>query len=224
MIAILTSTKLPAGSQTSPCEDNPHSKSDRSISLPPLSKSPSLSRSSRIPRSGRSQSLHSNYLVEEVERLRENLSLLSVAPQVNVTLKFTQPSEQDGFWKRVLRENVVLETAEFHRRKLSVVGCVRVTNLFFKKKVSVHGTWNEWEKKFKVSAQFKCNYDLTDVFNFELPICCSHCSTMMFAIRYKAGGKKFWDSNGGENYSVQIEFPTRIASDTTDSATQTALE
>ena len=74
-------------------------------------------------------------------------------------------------------------------QRLSVVGNIRVTNLYYEKEVSVLCTWNEWVKKFEVRAEFNGNRNNTDVFTFELPICCSHYSTMLFAIRYKAGGK-----------------------------------
>lgn len=118
------------------------------------------------------------------------------------------PSRKADFWERVYKHNVLLERANFNVTKLSVVGDVLVTNLSYEKEVSVLCTWNDWSKQFEVRAEFSSHYGNlnTDVFTFELPICFSYCNTMMFAIRYKVGGKVFWDNNGGENYPIQIKW------------------
>ena len=116
---------------------------------------------------------------------------------------------------------MLLEKARFDVKRLSVVGDIQVTNLYYEKEVSVLCTWNEWVKKFEVRTEFNGNRNNTDVFTFELPICCSHYSTMLFAIRYRAGGKVFWDNNEGENYSIQIKF---LNPATSDSETQTVTD
>ena len=128
--------------------------------------------------------------------------------EVDVRLPFIMPSRKADFWERVYKHNVLLEQAYFSVTKLSVVGDVLVTNLSYEKEVSVLCTWNDWSKQFEVRAEFNAHYGNlnTDVFTFELPICFSYCNTMMFAIRYKVGGKVFWDNNGGENYPIQIKW------------------
>jgi len=82
---------------------------------------------------------------------------------------------------------VSLQRAYFDPLRLSVIGDTRVTNFFYEKKVSAVCTWNNWDKKFEVHAEFNGTHDATDIFTFELPVCCSHYSTMQFVIRYITG-------------------------------------
>lgn len=119
------------------------------------------------------------------------------------------PYHADDFWKRVYTHNVLLEKASFSVEKLSVVGDVIVTNLTYHKEVSVLCTWNDWSKRFEVRAEFNGHREGADVFTFELPICFTHKNVMKFVIRYKAGGKVFWDNNREKDYSIRIKYPTR---------------
>lgn len=205
----------PTSQPASTFECNP---SYRQSSSEPISHPPKVPRFPGIRLTDKSQSVLSDYLRANIQELREEYrfhSIVSAAPPLKVKFDFLPPSLEDGFLERVFKDNVSLQRAYFDPIRLSIIGDTRVTNFFYEKKVSAVCTWNNWDKEFEVHAEFNGTHDATDIFTFELPICCSHNSTMQFAIRYITGGQVFWDNNQGKNYMVRINFPTFAASDTT---------
>lgn len=110
---------------------------------------------------------------------------------------FTLPSLEPDFLDRVKRENVVLESAREEPRILH--GIVRVSNLAYAKEVLVRWTHDNWRTSHDTSSVFCSNDGDTDRFAFELPI---NGDDVVFAIRYHASGKDYWDNNHGINYTV----------------------
>ena len=120
----------------------------------------------------------------------------SSPPHVH-TLEFTQPGSDPGFFERVGREYVVLESIREESR--SMHGVVRVSNLAYEKEVTVRWTHDNWRTNHDTHAIFCANDGPTDRFTFELPV---NGDDVSFAIRFRAQGQEFWDSNRGRNYLI----------------------
>lgn len=111
--------------------------------------------------------------------------------------RFSQPGSEPGFYDRVNRECVVLESVRDEPRMIR--GVVRVQNISFAKEVMVRWSHDRWRSYHDTSAVFSANDGHTDRFTFELP---ANGEDIEFALRYKCDGEEYWDSNRGKNYSV----------------------
>ncbi len=116
---------------------------------------------------------------------------------------FVQPGSEPDFLRRVLERNVVLERCISHRGK--VYGSVRVANLGFEKNVMIRHTINNWLTSEDLPAQYFASRDpQTDRFVFVLPVpnYFNMMCRMSFCIRYQCAGNEYWDSNYGQNYTI----------------------
>lgn len=123
-----------------------------------------------------------------------------LSPNFNVhkhEFGFTQPSLEPDFFDRVNRDSVVLESVREEPRSLH--GIVRVANIAYEKEISIRWTHDNWRTSHDTQAVF-CSHDgETDRFAFELPI---NGDDVIFAVRYRADKKDYWDNNRGKNYIV----------------------
>lgn len=113
------------------------------------------------------------------------------------TIEFTQPGSEPGFFERVSREYVVLESIREGAR--SMHGVIRVSNLAYQKEVTVRWTHDNWKSNHDTHAVFCANDGATDRFTFQLPV---NGDDVLFAIRFRAQGQEYWDSNRGRNYLI----------------------
>lgn len=112
--------------------------------------------------------------------------------------RFGQPGSEPGFYERVSREGVVLESIRDEPRMIR--GVVRVSNISYHKEVTVRWSHDHWRSYHDTNAVFSANDGHTDRFTFELP---ANGEDIEFAIRYKCDGSEYWDSNRGKNYVVE---------------------
>ena len=134
-------------------------------------------------------------LVAAPPRLNRQLSPPSATRRV---FRFSQPGSEPGFYERVSRESVVLESVRDEPRM--VRGVVRVSNLSYHKEVTVRWSHDHWRSYHDTNAIFSANDGHTDRFTFELP---ANGEDIEFAIRFKCDGSEYWDSNRGKNYVVE---------------------
>ena len=111
--------------------------------------------------------------------------------------RFGQPGSEPGFYDRVNRECIVLESVRDEPRMIR--GVIRVLNIAFHKEVMVRWSHDRWRSYHDTSAVFSANDGHTDRFTFELP---ANGEDIEFALRYKCDREEYWDSNRGKNYSV----------------------
>lgn len=119
-------------------------------------------------------------------------------PTPRRVFRFNQPGSEPGFYERVSRENIVLESARDEPRMIR--GVVRVSNLSYHKEVTVRWTHDHWRSYHDTNAVFSANDGHTDRFTFELP---ANGEDIEFALRFKCDGTEYWDSNRGKNYVVE---------------------
>ena len=119
-------------------------------------------------------------------------------PASRRVFRFSQPGSEPGFYERVSRENVVLESARDEPRMIR--GVVRVSNISYHKEVTVRWSHDRWRSYHDTGAMFSANDGHTDRFTFELP---ANGEDIEFALRYKCDGQEYWDSNRGRNYVVE---------------------
>ena len=120
-----------------------------------------------------------------------------LSPTYKRMFMFNQPGVEPGFYNRVNREKVVLESIRAETR--SVHGIIRVSNLEYHKEVTVRWTHDSWKTHHDTNAVFCATDGDTDRFTFELPV---NGDDVSFAIRYRTNGQEFWDSNRGRNYLI----------------------
>ena len=113
-------------------------------------------------------------------------------------LRFNQPGSEPGFYERVSRDNIVLESVRDEPRM--VRGVIRVSNISYHKEVTVRWTHDHWRAYHDTNAVFSANDGHTDRFTFELP---ANGEDIEFALRYKCDGEEYWDSNRGKNYVIE---------------------
>lgn len=111
--------------------------------------------------------------------------------------QFKQPGLEAGYFERVARDHVVLESVRAESR--SIHGVIRVNNLCYSKIVIVRWTHDAWRTHHDTNAVFCANDGATDRFTFELPI---NGDDLSFCIWYRAAeaGVEAWDNNQGQNY------------------------
>lgn len=112
--------------------------------------------------------------------------------------RFNQPGSEPGFYERVSRDNVVLESVRDEPRMIR--GVIRVSNISYHKEVTVRWSHDHWRSYHDTNTVFSANDGHTDRFTFELP---ANGEDIEFAIRYKCNGLEYWDSNKGKNYIVE---------------------
>ena len=118
---------------------------------------------------------------------------------------FVAPSRIDGFMRRLYSQNVCLENVACE--KFVVSGLIRVTNLCYRKEVTVRFTLDGWETYRDIWADYmsSCSDGKTDKFTFRItvPFDFEVNRHMQFAICYRVLNQEFWDNNDGKNYHVQ---------------------
>lgn len=112
--------------------------------------------------------------------------------------RFSQPGSEPGFYERVSRDNIVLESVRDEPRMIR--GVIRVSNLSYHKEVTVRWSHDHWRSYHDTNAVFSANDGHTDRFTFELP---ANGEDIEFALRFKCDGAEYWDSNRGKNYVVE---------------------
>eukprot|EP00123_Amoebidium_parasiticum_P009087 comp19228_c0_seq1/m.21994 comp19228_c0_seq1/g.21994 ORF comp19228_c0_seq1/g.21994 comp19228_c0_seq1/m.21994 type:complete len:190 (-) comp19228_c0_seq1:246-815(-) len=90
-----------------------------------------------------------------------------------------------------------------------ITGNVLVRNISFEKEVAVRYTTNEWATVNDVNATYFRNINGIDCFRFLIKVDITHPGQycMKFCVRYRTGGREFWDNNGGRDYVLQVEVP-----------------
>ena len=118
---------------------------------------------------------------------------------------FVAPSRTDGFMQRLHSQNVCLENIACE--KFVVSGLIRVTNLSYRKEVTVRFTLDGWETYRDIWADYmsSCSDGKTDKFTYRItvPFDFEANRHMEFAIRYRVLNREFWDNNDRKNYHVQ---------------------
>ena len=120
------------------------------------------------------------------------------SPPKRRLFRFGQPGSEPGFYERVGRENVVLESVRDEPGMIR--GIARVANISFHKEITVRWTHDHWRTYHDTNAVYCANDGATDRFTFELP---ANGDDVEFAIRFRCNGSEYWDNNRGINYVVE---------------------
>lgn len=141
--------------------------------------------------------------------------------QMEISLPYLKPvfDQQPGdntphFLHRLEEQKVCLERVFCF--ELGVMGVTQVLNLDFEKEVTARYSFTDWKNSTETQAtwvssltklledggQLSC-----DTFRFHLPVppFLQPGAVLEFAIRYKVGGREYWDNNNGENYKLVCE-------------------
>lgn len=140
---------------------------------------------------------------------------------MEISLPYLKPvfDQQPGdntpyFLHRLKQQKVCLERVFCF--EFGVMGVTQVLNLDFEKEVTARYSFTDWKnstetqatwvssltKKLDDGGQLSC-----DTFRFHLPVppFLQPGAVLEFAIRYKVGGREYWDNNNGENYKLVCE-------------------
>lgn len=137
--------------------------------------------------------------------------------QVRVQLMptFGQPGAMSNFFNVLLERKICLENAYGGTDRCSFKGTVRVHNIDFHKKVIIRYTTNEWQTSKDYEAvymQGSCD-GFSDKFTFEVEMPDLKVGPrVQFCLKYEAGGREFWDNNGGDNYTFYTTAAERKSS------------
>ena len=112
--------------------------------------------------------------------------------------RFSLPGSEPGFFERVSKDKVALESIREEPRLIQ--GIIRVANVAFHKEVHIRWSHDHWRSYHDTMAVFLANDGATDRFLFELP---ANGEDMEFCIRFKCDGTEYWDNNRGKNYRVE---------------------
>ncbi|XP_078344146.1 glycogen-binding subunit 76A-like [Oculina patagonica] len=119
---------------------------------------------------------------------------------------FIHPLEStDHFMKRVYSQNVCLENIVC--KNFVVTGLIRVSNLSYRKEVTVRYTLDGWKTCRDIWADYMstCSDGKTENFSFRITV--PHDfevnQYIEFAIRFRVWNQEFWDNNNRNNYHVQ---------------------
>ncbi|KAJ1123033.1 hypothetical protein NDU88_001506 [Pleurodeles waltl] len=126
---------------------------------------------------------------------------------------FLQPVDSADFAERLQRQRICLERVMGGSEELGIAGTIMVLNLDFVKGVYVRYTFNDWRSHQELEATWQqSRRDVVagdcDMFSFCLPVppfLLQLCSAVQLALRYKVGGKEYWDNNQGKNYSFTCQ-------------------
>lgn len=124
-----------------------------------------------------------------------------------LSLCFQQPGGKPDFLSRLNSLNVCLENVVVH--EFTLIGTIKVKNLGYNKEVRIRQSSDNWSSYIDTMAMYvQGSFDgPTDRFSFGLsgPRSMAPGAILSFAIYYKVAGQIFWDSNGGQNYSLVCE-------------------
>ena len=121
-----------------------------------------------------------------------------MSPPKRRLFRFNQPGSEPGFYERVGRDGVVLESVRDEPGMIR--GVVRVANVAFHKEVTIRWTHDHWRTYHDTHAMYCANDGATDRFTFELPI---NGDQIEFAIWFRSNNCDYWDNNRGRNYVAQ---------------------
>ncbi|XP_004365872.1 hypothetical protein CAOG_01001 [Capsaspora owczarzaki ATCC 30864] len=137
-----------------------------------------------------------------------------VSPKMAIAEGYKQPASAPDFAERVRSNPILLENTL--TRRANLYATVIVHNLAYDKSVTARYSTDGW-KTFKEEEGAYANSTplygmMCDRFVLVLRLpetlpLRSHCE---FAIRYRAGGQEYWDSNEGQNYHIDwivVHFP-----------------
>ena len=131
---------------------------------------------------------------EEMRRNRHPLYYSRVQQKKCLLPCFVAPSRIDGFMRRLHAQNVCLENITCE--KFVVSGLIRVTNLSYRKEVTVRFTLDGWETYRDIWADYmsSCSDGKNDKFTFRItvPFDFEVNRHMEFAIRYRVLNQEFW--------------------------------
>ncbi|XP_041639702.1 protein phosphatase 1, regulatory subunit 3Db [Cheilinus undulatus] len=115
------------------------------------------------------------------------------------------------FVRKLCTQSVCLEQVLCSEQ--GITGTIRVLNLAYEKKVTVHYSFTNWRTQTEATASWlsggnhvggDCNTE-TDIFRFCLPVppfLLQPGAVLEFAVCYNVKGFKYWDNNSGENYKM----------------------
>lgn len=114
------------------------------------------------------------------------------------------------FLERLSRQRVCLQRILCSEQ--GITGTIRVLNLAYEKKVTVHYSFTHWRSHAETAASWVSSGNgataeapETDIFRFRLPVppfILQPGSVLEFAICYQVTGSSYWDNNNGHNYKL----------------------
>lgn len=114
------------------------------------------------------------------------------------------------FLEHLSRQRVCLE--QILCSEQGIQGTIRVLNLAYEKKVTVHYSFTNWRIHTEATASWVSSGSrappeapATDIFRFRLPVppfVLQPGSILEFAICYQVKGSSYWDNNNGQNYKL----------------------
>lgn len=117
---------------------------------------------------------------------------------------------QPDFLERLGRQSVSLEQVVCSEQ--GITGTIRVLNLAYEKKVTVHYSFTNWRTHTDTTASWvsagipgENAASETDIFRFRLPVppfILQPGAMLEFAICYHVKGADHWDNNDGNNYKL----------------------
>jgi hypothetical protein len=149
---------------------------------------------------------------------------------ISLIVNFPQPAaDYLAFHNKVSAMNVSLENI-IVRDNWNLVGTVKVKNIGFNKKVTIHWTSDCWTTSQDAVAHYvdfgrPTPFGQFDTFSFEITvpssISPSIADPIQFAVCYTVDGCEYWDNNNQQNYKIAVETKP-VCSDVVD-ATAPAL-
>ncbi|XP_063371266.1 protein phosphatase 1 regulatory subunit 3C [Cydia amplana] len=131
-------------------------------------------------------------------------------PQDVWEIRFVQPASDYLEFRRKINEDcVTLENVILKQNECAVDGTVKVKNLDFAKEVFVRTSSDGWTTSEDTYCAFvepgplnQQGVSAYDTFGFriQLPI---HSRRLDFCVGYRCQGKEYWDSNKGQNYTIE---------------------
>ncbi|XP_071958237.1 protein phosphatase 1 regulatory subunit 3E-like [Antedon mediterranea] len=136
-------------------------------------------------------------------QLASTSSCSTTARRKVLSLTFQQPSGKSDFMHKLWMQNVCLENALIS--DFMIIGTIKVIDVDYHKVVVVRYTVDNWRTFNEISAGYVygSHNGPTDRFSFgmSIPRELAEGGSVYFAVRYDVAGKRFWDNNGGKNYS-----------------------
>lgn len=143
-------------------------------------------------------------------------SELAFRKSLELALPYFKPCFSDnlgaepGFLEHLRRQRVCLEQVLCSEQ--GITGTIRVLNLAYEKKVTVHYSFTSWRIHTETTASWVSSGNRatpgapeTDLFRFRLPVppfILEPGTILEFAICYHVQGSSYWDNNNGQNYKL----------------------
>ncbi|CAF1182196.1 unnamed protein product [Rotaria sp. Silwood1] len=128
---------------------------------------------------------------------------------------FRQPDSEhpDIYLHEIWKYQIKLEHADIPLQYCStgeqqLIGTLWVTNINFKKNVSIKYTFNQWLNIYEIEAQYcrhSNDFRNLDQFQFIVNIP-KDVDRIDFVLHYCVNGYEYWDNNNGRNYQLQTEL------------------